>query len=645
MNNTGFKIIAITPLQGCNKYFLKILSTNKPYYLFNNYQITQDENGIEKITLKEEPPRLYDLGKLKINISAIVGKNGSGKSSLVELLYVAFYNIAKQQRLLPKKDENGLLYKFEENINIAIYFTNNEDIFKLEQKSGINTLYKFKKSFIGFDEEKRVDSKKILEHLFYNIVVNYSHYALNENDLGPWIKAIFHKNDAYQTPIVLNPFRDEGNIDINIENHLVKSRMLVNILEPKVKSFFFRSSPKTPTKLHFSLNYDKFQVNKKSKKISLVLTNGVKSYVFPSIYEVFYNDPTFIPADNLLNKYAKEYILRKLHSIIAKYKHYLKYRGYKNRGTNALMIKYLKALRADKSHITFKLKQAINFLRFDALPKDKEVFSLNVSKLSSTISEIEKNNGIDALELAPPSFLSVDIEFSQPENLFSKLSSGEKQKTYALASVIYHLKNIESVLKNQETIDHQNELIKYKNINIIFDEIELYYHPDLQRRFIKDLIDSLAAAKFKLINSINFIFITHSPFVLSDIPEQNTLYLDLLNQKAIQRYPVTNTFGGNIHDLLSNSFFLDSDGYMGEFAKSKIKMAHSFLTKIIKSRNPNLPIDLQKKLEIRKLIDIIGEPLIRTGLNDLYADAYLQTKSSINEEVSRLENLKRNLPE
>lgn len=29
-----------------------------------------------------------------------------------------------------------------------------------------------------------------------------------------WLSALFHKNDSYQTPIVLNPFRESGNVKL-----------------------------------------------------------------------------------------------------------------------------------------------------------------------------------------------------------------------------------------------------------------------------------------------------------------------------------------------------------------------------------------------------------------------------------------------
>jgi hypothetical protein len=54
---------------------------------------------------------------------------------------------------------------------------------------------------------------------------------LNTVDIGYWLESIFHKNDGYQTPLVINPKRDEGSIDIEKEKELQKAKLLVNTLD------------------------------------------------------------------------------------------------------------------------------------------------------------------------------------------------------------------------------------------------------------------------------------------------------------------------------------------------------------------------------------------------------------------------------
>lgn len=82
---------------------------------------------------------------------------------------------------------------------------------------------------------------------------------------------------------------------------------------------------------------------------------------------------------------------------------------------------------------------------------------------------------------------------------FSSLSSGEKQQIYSINSIFYHLINLESIPKD-------GNRISYEYINIILEEIELYFHPEYQRTYIYKLIEGIKKLNLKKIKGINFIF-------------------------------------------------------------------------------------------------------------------------------------------
>lgn len=103
---------------------------------------------------------------------------------------------------------------------------------------------------------------------------------------------------------------------------------------------------------------------------------------------------------------------------------------------------------------------------------------------------------------------------------------------------------------------------------MVFEEVELYFHPELQRKLVKVLIDSIRLVSIDNITGLQMIFITHSPFILSDIPKSNCLFLEN-DGKPTQRDNMQ-TFGANIFDILNSSFFLEN-GIIGEFAANKIK--------------------------------------------------------------------------
>ncbi|TLV02867.1 AAA family ATPase [Dyadobacter luticola] len=172
---------------------------------------------------------------------------------------------------------------------------------------------------------------------------------------------------------------------------------------------------------------------------------------------------------------------------------------------------------------------------------------------------LSSHRGLNVIEAIPPSFLSMDIIFKNSNHTFNTLNSGERQKVYSTSSLLYHLNNLESAYSTKRTSAtyHSKELIRYKYVNIIFDEIELYYHPEFQRNFIEETLAYISALKLQHIEAINLIFITHSPFILSDIPKQAVMFLETHNGLTEQVDPISkNTFAGNIHELLSTSFFL-----------------------------------------------------------------------------------------
>jgi len=123
-------------------------------------------------------------------------------------------------------------------------------------------------------------------------------------------------------------------------------------------------------------------------------------------------------------------------------------------------------------------------------------------------------------------------------------------------------------------------------------------------QYIIDFLNETDDAKY-----YHLIFTTHSPFLLSDIPKENIIFLN--DEPSIKQ-----TFGANIHTLLSDSFFMD-DGLMGEFAKNKINKIIRFLNG--KNRFIDFPIE-----QIEKVIKSIGEPFLKQKLLDMYNKKFIK---------------------
>ena len=229
----SFKLLAIRPLTGTDPKFLKNLKENCIYKFYNDYHyLDKDGNRLDEykddrkivevvnITRNETVPQ--NLYGDNINISAFVGKNGSGKSSLLEIFY---HHISC----------------FEENTNfdeseVEIYYENESSIYKITSSIKINRESATQKSTVKFYclidkkfiEVEVINENRNLKKTFYTNVINYSIYGLNESIGGEWLRKIFHSNDAYKTPITTNPYRENGNINVNKEYLLAQQRMILN---------------------------------------------------------------------------------------------------------------------------------------------------------------------------------------------------------------------------------------------------------------------------------------------------------------------------------------------------------------------------------------------------------------------------------
>jgi len=305
---------------------------------------------------------------------------------------------------------------------------------------------------------------------------------------------------------------------------------------------------------------------------------------------------------------------------------------------------YLESLWIDKSHVTFKLKQVLSYFKNKSF--NKMIKSNMYDKKLALFKIIVKESFIvsNKIEEVPLAFFDVKVNLKKSESndlfSFSNLSSGEQQMIFSLMTITSNLYNLQSTYRKLFFLSSN----VYRNINLIFDEIELYFHPEYQRKYVNQLIETLKffTEDTKYPMNINVIFSTHSPFILSDIPSQNILKLEEGIQ--LKDKETVNSFGANIHDLLANEFFL-KEGTVGEFANKKISELINFMYLNIKIKEleedeKNLSVsdteikesyttllkhfkDKLEKIpkyssqEIRNQLKLIGEPLVRLKMQEM----------------------------
>lgn len=388
-------------------------------------------------------------------------------------------------------------------------------------------------------------------------------------------------------------------------------------------------------KFNNSIKITRLPYNEFAKKYKRYDKLNVKQLIrIRFVYDVL-NSWEF-PVDILLKEYedlneierCQHYIIYKTISICAIYPEYRDFvdsieRGWNNNGlvfNNSVIKEVVEKIKKDKTHVTLKLRQCLNFI---------ELCKKENSNIFEKVSDIELYNKLGnelkggmfirfddlksyfkrepfPLDLLPPPIYKTDILFCSELDFdnyipYKYLSSGEKQLLNNFGALIYHLRNLDSVTDDGRI---------YENVNVLFEEIELYFHPEYQRMIIKVLVEKLHALGLNHIRRINITFVTHSPFILSDIPLCNVLFLK--DGKPVIRRIQENTFGANIHGLLKNGFFLPSLP-MGEFAYDKINELFEKLNGY--KLDPN---NREHRDWFYSNIMRVGEPYLREQLMKLY---------------------------
>jgi len=196
--------------------------------------------------------------------------------------------------------------------------------------------------------------------------------------------------------------------------------------------------------------------------------------------------------------------------------------------------------------------------------------------------------------------------------VLNDLSFGEQQLIFILNQLFalkYEKFSAIEEVEDENSDKHDVEISKnIQNYIVLLDEIDIGFHPDWQKRAVHYICDFL-----KLIPEKNFhlVFATHSPFLLSDLAKENVIFLEKDtngNCKNVTKETSIETFGANIHTLLSHGFFM-KDGLMGEFAKEKINEAIKYL---------NQKTLTEKEIDFcEHIISIIGEPILKRQLQKM----------------------------
>lgn len=806
MSKSRFRIIALKPITpqcvtdeelNMVKAIQKKVYGSSWLYFYRGYELQDNETS--KGELKPETfygyqlkvsknvfddSVLYDQDDVCISIGAIVGPNGCGKSSMIELIIRILNNLSVAAK--GEKDNHSASEHlfFIENVYGCIVLQEDDQYIQIKVAGRSVSVAKYqwdvrKNVYICgnpselLSEDARNNKFKPIEgsgmahlyNMFYTAIFNYSIYSFNYKDYynertkedrwcnfkgtdsqekyfegefnenQVWLKGLFHKNDGYQTPIVLNPMRDNGIIDVPKENHLTNERLLNNLFFENDKVLNSAGSPIFPFRLindHLEIVALKitYKDNPKFSKDNLFTSLGFRNNALTRDFEKIRNEMCVLWSKAYCMAYSEktpheklawDYVIYKTLKIVKTYDKYKTIRRdliYFERFDADVVYGHFRNMLHDESHVTLKLRQALTFLKYRIFRENNspiisldEAYShfmkirndfidmhLHVDQASGELLgdlpkgytredmpkiELEKgdllvsipssdvhpiplffvdNEGMLSVKIPdyeeailPPIFdiepMLIEKTLIKSDGSFdirdlipmSGLSSGEKQIAGSISNMVYHLANINSVWQDENLIklaqyeqlqkvgnNQEKALLKYKYVNIVFDEVELYFHPDLQRRFVKNILDALKNLHLEYIEGINIMLVTHSPFVLSDLPRTNVL---ALNNKQSD---IEETFCANIHEMLGSSFFMTYS--MGDVAREQIEMVFDIYSRFKRGEKNIIEEKEWKKYQYiaSKIADEYLGKLVKGMLEEM--QPLIDPEKELNRQIEEAEN-------
>lgn len=548
-----------------------------------------DENKVDfnfeknELKIDKNPDHIENFyGKSIYNIAPIVGINGTGKTTVLNLIGT----------YLPDK--------YEQDPDNRYLF-----LFKLGKK------------------EDKVIFKISSTNLYVSALSEYSELTFYRKKDGSFDRA----------PECYNG--DKNILYVNLQSKgggTIGYRTTLNqeVLAMFIHSYLWLSDRKIISSvLSCSLEIDPYGLKDYSNSIPRGI-NAIGFLIYKSIHNIFYEEDEFIK--KLLSE-----------SLLSKCEKYLKEDvfDYEKSGFN-LLLDIVKEL--DKNEVKEKdnkLKDGTGKVRKEyvesiiAIVKIFKEIRENGSLIDNDSSSIllkYSNNNRRLFEDLNDRLLQYTKSKGPMRDLCYDLNKSFNNYNLLKETPDYHMStgegNLIEIFSQLYTYLYMHEESS-GDIILLVDELETGMHLEWSRRLIKILIDNLSEiledeGKGR---KIQLIFTTHSPYMLSDIKLGNVIMIEKNQETGYSEGKVLqNTFAKNIQEIMKENLI---DNIYGDFALAKI---NSMIDKL----NGEEKQEGNEDEKLLKEIYLISEPILRNKLLEMYDKKYKTVESSIDKQLNQL---------
>lgn len=580
-----------------------------------------------------------------VSVTALIGKNGVGKSTFLRLLNVIN---ARKPLELPVilvfenlDDENTIEYE------IYVY---RHDGFLFDTNKKRNIEINLDNNLKELQEQEKLEIKDQINITpFENIgMLNYDSLYSDQNDKYLNKRDQLNRKTQYQTLLSLNyesvkkylSIFDDKNQAFSEESFNVLKLFFDEQLERKLaflSEIYSKDNPaqdlinkiNLPDEISIWFDNSLLQKHQEEKENNRLL-NKLNDFNLFGITNVN-NDKNYKSA------FKKRVLIQALNQII--------YFANNSNKSNSLL-KTFENFLSDNNPNDEIFKKINEILKNEAQANDLLIlygFDQLLKDFDSIVDKLEISQDVISLfGLSPVYEIKIDENtWGLIKNLLRVQFTGDGD------FFNYSFKNLsagEEALLNQYTELYNGiKLNKNKSLLIAIDEGEINLHGEWQREYLHGIIE-LIKHFTPVSTKVQLILTSHSPFVISDLTKYNVIFMNYLNPNEKNSFSVNSslkleTFGANIFDIYSNSFFM-AKGFIGEFAKQKIDSVFTDLNDKIENRKD---FSHERKNEIEKIIGVIGEPLMKRQLSKMF-DQIFSTELEIeviDEQIKRLEKLKK----